>query len=187
MKGPHTNTQSIHIKKSPNLDFLITDFLSFQRHVTASRFKNTPAATKQNISISVDGILSLTMWPVWGWLPCLRLPRLGTGSAKKGLLSRGNERRRGRRNHFPAHYFNQQWQLRAEDYPPDRAEVRKFYLQNECCDVWSVRAQIWYWIQFIVVQLSVHIERKKRVRHLQDNPVFTPESAENIKAYLHFT
>lgn len=61
----------------------------------------------------------------------------------------------------------------AENYPPHHAEVRiqrsfrfkgKVYLQNKNCDVWGVRAQIWYLLQSIVVQLSEYIIKKDTVK-----------------------
>lgn len=69
----------------------------------------------------------------------------------------------------------------AENYPPHHAEVRiqrsfrfkgKVYLQNKNCDVWGVRAQIWYLLQSIVVQLSEYIIKKDTVKEALETHCF---------------
>lgn len=138
------------------------------------QFKNTPTAataTKHNNSISVDGIcrqprdLSVAGCHFCDWL-------VWEPTQPNGVVLFGEG---GGRNCFPAHCFNQQQQPWWRIYPPYRAEslrsaevlsVKKkekkagLYLQNERCDVWSRRAQIRYRLQFIMVQLSVHIEKE---------------------------
>lgn len=198
-----THPLMLQQRKSPNLDFLIFTwhiFLSLRHHVTASRLKIHPTAataTRQNISIPVDGICLRPRDPSGAGCHVSNWPRLGTSSAKRVSLRRDGGGRWGR-NRFPARYFNQSWQLwrsvTLQSKPKwvcggvERFE-RSFYLQDERCEVWSVRAQIRYCLQFVVVQLSVHVREKETVKKNSldsdkvclENPVFTLESAENTR------
>ena len=100
---------------------------------------------------------------------------------------------------FPACYFNHSWQLwrriTLQSKPKwvwggvERFERSFFYLQDERREVWSVRAQIRYCLQFVVVQLSVCVREKETVKKnslgsdkvCSENPAFTLESAENTR------
>lgn len=107
----YINHWSLNIKltKFGFLSFSHDRFPLFPASRHSLQVKNTPTAataSRQNISIPADGIClwprdpsgagcHVSNWPVWE----LAQP--------KGLLSQGKEGG----DHFPAHYFHQQWQL----------------------------------------------------------------------------
>lgn len=117
-------------------------------------------------------------WPVWE----LAQP--------KGLLFSG---KKGGRNHFPSSLLSPA-KATLEGGLPSRHGWNEsggrclmfeesFDLQDEGCDVRGIGAQIRYCLQFVVVQLSVHIKRKERklfvTRKAEKSDAFTRECVEN--------
>lgn len=155
------------------------------RHVTASRLKILQQQQQQPPNTTFPFLLMAFVFAHvtrLGPAAMSQTAQSGNRISQKGSLSQGKSVCGGKEGKFLAHCFDQQWQLWQRSILQARLKPNRFYLQNERCDVRSIRAQIRYRIQFIVVQLSVHIwgkEKRKRVCQMHsdagclEKPVFT--------------
>lgn len=136
------------------------DFLSSQHHFTATRLKIhqwQQNRTWQNISIPA---MAFVFDHVTGLGLGAMSPSGNRRSPKSSSLEGAGEE---------THNFTSDGNWGSGS--PTRQGLREcvagvycfkttFYLQNQGCDIWRIRAQIRYCLQFIMVQLSVDIKKQ---------------------------